>query len=77
MDYPAASPTAQAGIRQSIAFFNWSDAPQLVTLPRARLGHTGAVAVENFWTGARETWEDEFISQRLDGRSAVLYDVLE
>jgi hypothetical protein len=76
VDYPEDSPTAQAGIRQSIAFFNWTDEPQLITVRRDRLGHTGPVHVENFWTGERETFDGEFISQRLDGRSARLYEVI-
>jgi hypothetical protein len=76
VDYPSSSPTARAGIRQSVALFNWTDEPQIISVRRARLGHTGPVKTENFWTGERETFEGEFISQRLEMRSARLYDVL-
>jgi hypothetical protein len=75
VDYPAGSPTAQAGIRQSVALFNWTDEPRILAVPRARLGHECPVEVENFWTGERETFSGEFISKRLEGRSAVLFDV--
>jgi hypothetical protein len=76
VDFPADSPTGQAGVRQSVALFNWTDEPRIVSVRRARLGHDGPVDVENFWTGARSTWDDEFVTARLDGRSAVLFDVL-
>lgn len=75
VDYPADSPTAQAGIRQSLALFNWTDEPRIISVPRARLGHTGPVAAENCWTGERERWKDEFISRRLEARSALLDDI--
>jgi hypothetical protein len=69
------SPTATAGIRQSLALFNWTDESQVLSVRRARLGHTGPAEAENFWTGECETFEGEFITKRLDGRSAVLFDV--
>ena len=74
--YPAESPTAKAGVRQSVALFNWSDEARVISVPRARLGHAGAVVAENFWTGERETLKGEFISKRLEGRSAALWDIL-
>lgn len=76
VDYPAESPTAQKGIRQSLALFNWSDEPRIISVPRTRLGHTSSVDAENFWTGERATWDGEFISQRLNACSAALFDVL-
>ena len=76
VDYPEDSRTARAGIRQSFALFNWTDEPRLIAIRRARLGHAGPVVVENFWTGERETLEEEFICRPLDGRSAVLFDVI-
>lgn len=76
VDYPAGSPTAQAGIRQSVALFNWTDEPQIISVLRSRLGQTGPVTAENFWTGERATWDSEFLSQRLEGRSAQLYDII-
>lgn len=77
VDYPPESPTAQAGVRQSVALFNWTDEPRVVSVLRSRLGHTGPVAVEDFWTGARETLDGEFLTRRLDPRSALLLDVRE
>lgn len=76
VDYPADSPTRRAGICQSVALFNWSDEPQIISVRRARLGHSGPVQAEDFWTGERATMDGEFISQRLEGRSARLYDVM-
>jgi hypothetical protein len=76
VDYPAGSPTRAAGIRQSVALFNWSDEPRVVSVRRTRLGHGGPVQAEDFWTGERATFDGEFISQRLEGRSACLYDVM-
>src|SRR5690606_25878654 len=76
VNYPADSKTAQAGIRQSIALFNWTDEPKIISVRRARLGHDGPVVLENFWTEERETVTDEFISKRLDARSAMLFDVI-
>jgi hypothetical protein len=75
VDYSADSSTAKAGVRQSLALFNWTDEPQIVSVRRSRLGHTGSVKGENFWTGERETFDGEFISKRLAGRSAVLFDI--
>jgi hypothetical protein len=75
VDYPSDSPTAKAGIRQSLALFNWNDEPQVISVLRKRLGHTAPVKGENFWTGERETFDGEFITKRLEGRSAVLFDV--
>jgi hypothetical protein len=43
---------------------------------RARLGHVGPVKAENFWTGERETLDSEFITKRLEGRSAILFDII-
>jgi hypothetical protein len=75
VDYPSDSRTARAGIRQSVALFNWTDEPRIISVLRSRLGHTGPVKVENFWTGERESLGGEFISLRLEGRSAHLVDV--
>jgi hypothetical protein len=75
VDYPTESPTAKARVCQSLALFNWTDEPQIISLRRSRLGHAGPVKIENFWTGERETLDGEFITKRLDGRSALLFDV--
>ena len=76
VDFPAGSRTAERGVRQSVAFFNWSDKPRVVSVRRADLGQEEAVVVEDFWTGRRTRWDDEFVTIRLDGRSAELWDVL-
>jgi hypothetical protein len=76
VDYPPDSSTARAGVRQSLALFNWSDEPRIVSVLRRRLGHSGPVECENFWTGRRQRCDDAFISCTLDPRSAVLFDVL-
>lgn len=76
VDFPDGSPTRQAGVSQSIAFFNWTEEPRLITIRRECLGQSAPVQVENFWTGERETFAEEFISVRLEKRSALLYDVL-
>jgi hypothetical protein len=75
VDFPADSPTAGQGVRQSVALFNWTDEPRLIAVPRAHLGQQGPVEVENFWTGECERWDGEFLSRRLEGRSALLLDI--
>jgi len=74
--YPDDSRTRQLGITQNVALFNWSDEPRIVSVRRDTLGQTDPVQVVDFWTETEETWTDEFVSKRLDGRSAVLFDVL-
>ena len=76
VDYPADSITGKLGVRQNLAFFNWTDEPALISVPRASLGHSGPVTAENFWTGEREIWDGEFVTQRLAPHAAALYDVL-
>lgn len=76
VNYPDASRTRQAGIAQSVALFNWSDEPKIVNVSRAKLGQQGPVRAVNFWTDEEETFADEFLSKRLEGRSALLYDIL-
>ncbi len=76
VDYPADSPTAQSGVCQSVALFNWTDEPKTVSVLRSHLGHSGPVQAEDFWTDEQEPWDGEFISRRLAPRSALLFDVL-
>ncbi len=75
VDYPEGSPTAGEGIRQSLALFNWTDEPRIISVRRALLGHTGSVRAANFWTGAMETFDADFISKQLEPRSALLFDL--
>lgn len=77
VDYPDDSPSAMQGVHQSLAFFNWGDEPRLVTVRRDRLGHRSGVRAVNFWTEEAEVFEGEFFSKRLEGRSALLYDIME
>ncbi len=76
VDYPKASPTAKAGVRQSVALFNWTDEPRIISVPRARLGHSSPVKAENFWSGEKEDFSGEFILKKLEARSAILFDVM-
>jgi len=76
VDFPADSPTRVGGVAQAVALLNWTDQPKIVSVARGALGHDGPVEVEDFWTGRRETWDGEFVSHRLDPRSARLFDVL-
>jgi hypothetical protein len=75
VNFPPGSRTAEHGIRQSVALFNWSEEPRVVSILRKRLGHKEPVRAENFWTGEILTFKDEFLSQRLGPRSAVLWDI--
>jgi hypothetical protein len=75
VNYPEVSRTREAGVAQSLAFFNWTDEAKLVSVKRSRLGQTGPVKAMNFWTGEQETFDGEFITRRLDPRSAELFDV--
>lgn len=76
VDFPAGSRTAAKGVRQSVAFFNWSDQPRVVSVRRADLRHEAGAGVENFWTGQAARWDNEFVTVRLGPRSAELWDVL-
>ena len=42
---------------------------------KACVRQSRAVTVENFWTGERETLDGEFITKRLESRSAILWDI--
>ena len=76
VDFPKSSPTAkECGVKQSVALFNWTDEPKMISVARSRLGHRKAVKAENFWTGKKETFKDEFLQKRLPPRSAMLYDI--
>lgn len=77
VDYPQGSPTRQRGVRQALAFFNWTDEPRVISVRRSALGHDGPVAAQDFWSGEDEAFADEFIGKRLDARSALLYDIKE
>lgn len=76
VDYPDQSPTRAAGIRQSLALFNWRDEPAVVSVARRRLGHEGPVAAADFWTGAPLRFDSAFIVRELGPRSAELYDIM-
>lgn len=73
--YPEDSRTRQNGVQQSLALFNWSEEPKVISVKRFGLGHKGPVEAENFWTEEHETFNGEFITKRLNPRSAKLYDV--
>lgn len=73
--FPEDSPTALRGIRQSVAFFNWTDAPRLISVHRPDLGQPRVVEAEDFWTGVEERWDRSFVSMELAPRSARLFDV--
>jgi hypothetical protein len=75
VDFPEGSPTALHGIRQSVAFFNWSEEPRLISVSRQVLGHSSAVEVEDFWTGEKSTWDDDFVSLEVQPHCARLFDV--
>jgi len=77
VDFPAGSPTRQAGVRQSVALLNWTDERKVISVARKRLGHAGAVRAVDFWTEEQQTLDGEFFTRTLEGRSAMLLDVLE
>ncbi|MEI6521540.1 MAG: hypothetical protein WCO98_16115, partial [bacterium] len=77
VDYPSDSSTAKAGVTQSLAFFNWTDEPKIISVYRENIGQIHPVEAENFWTGERELLDGDFISKRLEGRSALLLDVIQ
>ena len=78
VDFPPESSTQKLGVRQSVALLNWSDEARVVSVRRADMGHeiSDTAIVENFWTGERQQWNSEFVTRRLDGHSAELWDVL-
>jgi hypothetical protein len=75
VDYPPDSVSARAGVRQSVAFLNWTEEPRAVSLDRRRLGQPGPVMVTDFWTGATDRWTQNFATIELEPRSARLFDV--
>jgi hypothetical protein len=77
VDFPPDSPTAKTGVKQSVALFNWTDEPKVISVRRARLGHTAPVRSANFWTGELENLDGEFLTATLDKRSALLLDILQ
>jgi hypothetical protein len=76
VNYPEGSRTRGEGVRQSLALFNWSDQPKMISVRRADLGHENPVDAENFWTEEKLTFDGEFISRRLGPRSAALFDIM-
>jgi hypothetical protein len=74
-DYPAGSPTREAGIAHTVAFFNWSDEETIVTIPRQRIAD-GTLRVRGFWDKTQETWADNLVQCRLPPRSSRLVDIL-
>ena len=76
VDFPKDSPTTKKhGVKQSLALFNWTDEPKIISVARSRLGHTKPVRAEDFWTGKKETFKDEFIQKCLPPRTAILWDI--
>lgn len=75
VDFPPASPTAKRGVRQALAFFNWSDRPKQISVLRAELGQPSQVWAEDFWTGERAEWTETFASIELPPRHAKLFDI--
>jgi hypothetical protein len=77
VDFPAGSRSRGLGVKQSVALFNWTDEPRVISVRRQRLGHTGVVQAVNFWTERLEKFAEEFIIKQLPAHSALLYDILE
>lgn len=75
VDFPPDSQTHELGVMQSVALFNWTDEPKIISVRREDLGHNSPVLAEDFWTEEQETWADEFVVKRLDARSALLFDI--
>ncbi|MBC2602676.1 alpha-galactosidase [Puniceicoccus vermicola] len=73
--FPPGSPTAQSGIRQSIAFFNWHDHPRAISIDLRAIGQNEPVIAKDFWNGATETWNPNFITVKLDPHCARLFDI--
>jgi hypothetical protein len=76
VNYPEGSDTREAGVRQSVALFNWTEERRMVSVRRERLGHEGPVNAVNFWTDEAEILDQEFLVRCLDSRSALLLDIL-
>lgn len=75
--YPLGSRTREAGVRQSIALFNWTDQDRVVAAARSEMGQDGPVMVEDFWTGEKGRWDQPFVIEILPRRSARLWDVVD
>jgi len=78
--YPPDSRMAKAGIRQHLAFFNWSNEPRRISVACAKAGLAnspeqsghGATLVD-FWTDDVREIHDDFVTVDLPPHSATLY----
>jgi melibiase-like protein len=76
VNFPESSSTYKQGVKQSLAFFNWTDEMKVISVKRSGLGHEKHVKAVNFWTGEHETFKDEFITMILPPHLAFLYDIM-
>ena len=75
VDYPPSSPTAAAGARKEIAFFNWLDEPKTIGYSLDRLGISETDAVTDFWTGKPVAGADGQLVVSLRRRASRLLQV--
>lgn len=75
VDFPPESSTAISGIRQSLAFFNWTEFPKAVSVDRKALGQPQMIRANDFWSDASEIWESRFITIELEPHSSRLFDL--
>lgn len=77
VDYPGDSPTRKRGVRKHVALLNWSDGAQFIGATNEQLGLEGATTVKDFWTDEQQDFGPDGLCERLDGRSAKLYEIRE
>ena len=75
VDYPAESPTRARGVSKHVALLNWSDEPQFIGATNEQLGLSGPTTARDFWTDETKGFDEEGICERVEARSARLYEI--
>jgi hypothetical protein len=73
--YTDDGPMMQAGVKQHIAFFNWSDDPQLISVSLEKAGLTDHENISDFWISESVEVNGRFVSVELPPHSSALYKI--
>ena len=73
--YPEDSRMSKAGIKQHLAFFNWSNETKLISVTIKKAGISKQDILMNFWNNETIKTNDNFIIIELPEHSSVLYEV--
>lgn len=73
--YTDDGPMKKAGVKQHIAFFNWSNERKLISIPLEKAGIAKDDALTDFWTGDNISHNGNFLSVDLNAHSSAFYTV--